>query len=270
MTMSPHPHPRDRPLREEEDWRQNMRRARIKLPGEGFYHVMSRIVRREFWIDDEEKRHLLAEIRRAAAFSGVELYTYALMDNHFHLLVRVPAKRDVDDTELHRRMVFLYGLKRTDALFSTWSAWEQKDLSGPSAHPPPPSHQSMIFPVSSCRHGCFSTNPPTHGWISRQTSATPGTPWHWHPRLDSSSHGKRGIPHGSIRIPGTDVPSNSAKCKGWGRLAQTERWHTNKPPCQAKSRHQSKWPNSCEMAAAERRLRLSAAAGSELNRSSQI
>lgn len=107
-----------------------MRRARIKLPGEGFYHVMSRIVLREFWIDDEEKRHLLAEIRRAAAFSGVELYTYALMDNHFHLLVRVPAKRDVDDTELHRRMVFLYGQKRTDALFSTWSAWEQKGLSG--------------------------------------------------------------------------------------------------------------------------------------------
>lgn len=106
-----------------------MRRARIKLAGEGFYHVMSRIVRREFWIDDEEKRHLLDEIRRAAAFSGVELYTYALMDNHFHLLVRVPAKRDVDDNELRRRMTTLYGQKRTNALFTAWSTWEQQGLS---------------------------------------------------------------------------------------------------------------------------------------------
>ena len=32
-------------------------------------------------------------IWRAAAFSGVEVYTYAIMDNHFHLLVRGAAGR---------------------------------------------------------------------------------------------------------------------------------------------------------------------------------
>ncbi len=100
-----------------------MRQARIKLDGEGFYHVMSRIVRREFWIDNEEKKFLLETIRRAAAFCGVEVYTYALMDNHFHLLVRVPTKRTVDDTELRRRMAALYGPERTDAQFAIWALW---------------------------------------------------------------------------------------------------------------------------------------------------
>ncbi len=100
-----------------------MRQARIKLDGEGFYHVMSRIVRREFWIDDQEKKLLLESIRRAAAFCGVEIYTYALMDNHFHLLVRVPMKREVDDSEMRRRMIALYGQERTDAQFALWSAW---------------------------------------------------------------------------------------------------------------------------------------------------
>ena len=100
-----------------------MRHARIKLDGEGFYHVMSRIVRREFWIDDEEKILLLETIRRAAGFCGVEIYTYALMDNHFHLLVRVPAKREVDDDELRRRMAALYGQKQTDAQFAIWAGW---------------------------------------------------------------------------------------------------------------------------------------------------
>ena len=102
-----------------------MRRKRIKLNGDAFYHVMSRIVRRQFWIDEEEKHLLLGEIRRAAAFSGVEICTYALMDNHFHLLVRIPTKRDVDDDELKRRMAALYGQQRTDDLFSAWSAWRQ-------------------------------------------------------------------------------------------------------------------------------------------------
>lgn len=100
-----------------------MRHARIKLDGEGFYHVMSRIVRHEFWIDDEEKKLLLESIRRAAAFCGVEIYSYALMDNHFHLLVRVPMKREVDDDEMRCRMIALYGQERTDAQFALWTAW---------------------------------------------------------------------------------------------------------------------------------------------------
>ena len=85
-----------------------MRRPRVKVEGEGFYHVVSRIGGRRFLIDEAEKGILLSMIRAAAVFSGVELYTYAVMSNHFHLLVRVPRKQEVSDKELLRRMEALY------------------------------------------------------------------------------------------------------------------------------------------------------------------
>ena len=102
-----------------------MRRPRIKAEGEGFYHVVSRIGGKRFLIDAEEKGILLATIRAAAAFSGVELYTFAVMSNHFHLLVRVPRKREVPDAELLRRMEALYGTPRFHKVLEKWEKWNK-------------------------------------------------------------------------------------------------------------------------------------------------
>ena len=103
-----------------------MRRPRIKVDGEGFYHVVSRIGGRRFLLDDKEKGILLGMIRRAAAFSGVEVYTYAIMDNHFHLLVRVSGKREVSEEELRRRVAALYGAEQAGQLFAEWAKRERK------------------------------------------------------------------------------------------------------------------------------------------------
>ncbi len=66
-------------------------RRRIKFEGgTGCYHVMSRIVGGEFLLGDLEKEAFRRMMWRMAEFAGVELLTYALMDNHFHLLVKVP------------------------------------------------------------------------------------------------------------------------------------------------------------------------------------
>ena len=51
-----------------------MRHPRIKATGEGFYHVVSRIVGRRFLLDDGEKGILLGMDRSAGAFSGVEAW----------------------------------------------------------------------------------------------------------------------------------------------------------------------------------------------------
>ena len=102
---------------------QSMRRPRIKAEGEGFYHVVSRIGGKRFLIDETEKAILLGMIRGAAAFSGVEVYTYAVMSNHFHLLVRVPRKRDVSDQELEKRMIALYGPAKFNAVLKKWARW---------------------------------------------------------------------------------------------------------------------------------------------------
>ena len=104
-----------------------MRRPRVKVEGEGFYHVVSRIGGKRFLIDEKEKAILLGMIRAAAAFSGVELYTFAIMSNHFHLLVRVPRKKAVSDAELLRRMEALYGTPRFRKVLEKWEKWTKKN-----------------------------------------------------------------------------------------------------------------------------------------------
>ena len=107
-----------------------MRQPRVKVAGEGFYHVVSRIGGRRFLIDDAEKGILLGMIRAAAVFSGVELYTYAVMSNHFHLLVRVPRKQEVSDKELLRRMESLYGMPKFLKVLEKWEKWTAKKQEG--------------------------------------------------------------------------------------------------------------------------------------------
>jgi putative transposase len=56
------------------------------------YHVMSRTAGGEMMFGDTEKEAFRRLTWRMARFSGVEVLTYALMGNHFHLLVKVPER----------------------------------------------------------------------------------------------------------------------------------------------------------------------------------
>jgi len=60
--------------------------------GDGFYHCVSRVVDRRFVFDAAAKRHFLKWMRKLETFCGLEIVTYCLMSNHFHLLIRVPDK----------------------------------------------------------------------------------------------------------------------------------------------------------------------------------
>jgi REP element-mobilizing transposase RayT len=69
--------------------------------------VVSRIVDRTFRLDEQEKDVFRGMMRRAEAFCGVRVLTYAVMSNHFHLLVEVPERGEVGEAELVRRMTVL-------------------------------------------------------------------------------------------------------------------------------------------------------------------
>lgn len=100
-----------------------MNRNMIKTDGEAYYHVVSRIANSAFLLRDaERKRHLLDMLRRAAEFSGVDVATYAIMDNHVHICVRVPKRRDVDEGEVLRRVGVLYGKRRRESLEQEFDA----------------------------------------------------------------------------------------------------------------------------------------------------
>jgi hypothetical protein len=56
------------------------------------YHLMSRTCGGEVWFDDTEKEALARLILKMSRFCGVEVLTYCVMGNHFHVLARVPDK----------------------------------------------------------------------------------------------------------------------------------------------------------------------------------
>jgi len=85
-----------------------MRNKRILADGLGIYHCMSRTVNGEAFFDSREKEVLRKMLHQVADFSGVEVLTFCLMNNHFHLLVRVPPAEGVSDEELLRRYRVLY------------------------------------------------------------------------------------------------------------------------------------------------------------------
>ena len=90
---------------------------RIKLDGEGYYHVIDRIAHREFLLRDERiKKRLIDLVRRAAEFSGVDVCTYVIMDNHLHLCVHVPEAGEIDEQTVVERVGTLYGEPRAAAL----------------------------------------------------------------------------------------------------------------------------------------------------------
>ncbi len=89
-----------------------MRMARIKITGRGaVYHCISRIVGAQRLLGPTEKERLRQMLWQQAAFSGIQVITYCLMSNHFHLLLRVPADLPLSDAQLLERARAYYGPK---------------------------------------------------------------------------------------------------------------------------------------------------------------
>lgn len=88
-----------------------MRLARIKggSPQGTVYHCMSRVVGGQHLLDDLGKRMLVGLLFAQARFCGVEVITYCMMSNHFHLLVRIPETSVLPDGELLLRAQALHG-----------------------------------------------------------------------------------------------------------------------------------------------------------------
>jgi len=88
-----------------------MRVARIKVEPEceeAVYHCMTRTVNGEKLFDDVSREVLRKMLWQTADYCGVEILTYAILSNHFHVLVRVPIKRMPSDAELLRRFRVMY------------------------------------------------------------------------------------------------------------------------------------------------------------------
>ena len=76
------------------------------------YHVMSRTALDGFPLEAFEKDFLLDLIKRMAGLFFTEVYGFALMGNHFHLLVKVIPENRFADEEVKERLIRFYGEKK--------------------------------------------------------------------------------------------------------------------------------------------------------------
>ena len=69
-------------------------------------HCVSRVVDRSFKLGNKEKAVFVKMMRQYEDFCGVEVLSYCIMSNHFHLLVRVAKKEEgeISDEEFCRRL----------------------------------------------------------------------------------------------------------------------------------------------------------------------
>ncbi|HVU16018.1 MAG TPA: transposase [Candidatus Didemnitutus sp.] len=94
-----------------------MREARIKIDpksAEAVYHCVSKAVAAAYLFDGPAKETFRKQLWRAADYCGVQVITYVILDNHFHVTVRVPKAVPVSDTELLRRYCLYCDLSDQD------------------------------------------------------------------------------------------------------------------------------------------------------------
>ncbi|MCC5840692.1 MAG: transposase [Opitutales bacterium] len=92
---------------------------RPKVDNEVYVHVISRVVQRRYLLDREGMTEMRRILETQAVFSGIQVITFCLMQNHFHFLLRIDpktARKGLADVELVRRFRALYGSKRSPSL----------------------------------------------------------------------------------------------------------------------------------------------------------
>lgn len=103
------------------------RKNRVSVPN-GTYHITTRIVNRERWLDDPElKDEIVSWIYGIAAFSGVELLAWAVLDNHFHLVIHVPNPPEStwnDPDEVPE--AYALGMRPPECRAQLWSSSQEK------------------------------------------------------------------------------------------------------------------------------------------------
>ena len=91
------------------------RTSRVKKSVDANYHVVSRIAGKRFLLSSPTvKREMVDILARVAEFSGVSVFAYCVMDNHFHVVCKVHQATPVAESEVIRRIGVLRGSGTAD------------------------------------------------------------------------------------------------------------------------------------------------------------
>jgi len=92
-------------------------------------HCVSRVVDRSYKLGNKEKAVFVKMMRQYEDFCGVEVLSYCIMSNHFHLLVRVAKKEEgeISDEEFCRRLNVLYKPAEAKMVTDTLAKYRKND-----------------------------------------------------------------------------------------------------------------------------------------------
>ncbi len=75
-----------------------------------------------------EKEHFWKFMRAYETFCGLHVLTYAILGSHAHILLEVPARQEVSEQEIIRRMRAIYSPQRMYDRLSLWAMWREQGL----------------------------------------------------------------------------------------------------------------------------------------------
>lgn len=98
------------------------RTRRIKKSTDAYYHVMSRTNACAFLFQDAGlKDDIITILHKVAAFSGIILKAYTLMDNHFHAVCNViKPEKPLSESAILERIAILKGSECASSLSDHW------------------------------------------------------------------------------------------------------------------------------------------------------
>lgn len=85
-----------------------------------YYHLVSRIAHRAFFLTEDERTRFVDRLWRVAQFSGIDVLAYCFMSNHFHILIYVPEPSELSDADLLSRIKALYTGIRLEEILKEW------------------------------------------------------------------------------------------------------------------------------------------------------
>ena len=104
------------------------RRTLGDSPESSYYHVISRVVDRQFVLREVEKEYFRKLLFKQAAFAGVEVIAWCFMSNHFHLLIEVPNKEALEgwtDEDYLERLEMLNSEVYTKQVLAEVRMWKR-------------------------------------------------------------------------------------------------------------------------------------------------
>lgn len=130
-----------------------VRQPRIKGQGESFYHCVSRVVEGRFLFRTQspgsvEAEHFVSLMRRLEKACCLQVLTYALMANHFHILCKVPERRMLLDRELLDCIELSYGPERRAQVAEQLATYAKEGSPSDSAQQLREHYLSRLFDVS--------------------------------------------------------------------------------------------------------------------------